>query len=673
VPRRTLPSFVVLAAYSAVSFLYFGIPLVSHPGRDFVGGPTAGNDSMIFIWGFAWYPHAILSWTNPFITNVIYHPQGIDLMWTATVPGLAVIFAPLTLLFGPVVSFNVAALLLPALAAWTCFLLCRYVTDSIWASLVGGYLFGFSSYMLDHELYGHLYLTGVFGIPLIALAVLRNLNGDLAGRGLAWRLGVLIALEYSISTEVTLTLTLVLGMTLVLAYLFMRHIRHRLLLSLRAILGGYALAGLLAAPLLYYTFSGFVGKGFLPPTTGDDLLGFELPSVIAAGGSWLPSLTGPFPNNALESYLGLPAILVIGLYAYRARHSTTGRFFVTTLGLVIVLALGSTLRVARHKIMSLPWSIPAHWAPFNSVETSRFTMYVSLLTAVIVALWTSSTRGRIFSRPVLLPMLAVAALIPAVWNVSFHQRPDRYAFFTQGLYKSYVPRNETLAIFPFKTNSMLWQAESGFWFKLADGQLTAQTVEPKFFDDPVVAELQNNQPDAIPTMTQLLAYARRHDVDRFVSVIERNYPDRNQMRALSALQATGDVLLSPAGGYPSLTGDMRLVTPGQVDLGTEAALTAVLESQRSLERAKALTDKGAGITAAETLLAHTSATLKILKSWNTTAADLANAADDVARASTALGKATSAQAQSAARTRAREWIDQGNRSLGRYLVTINLG
>ena len=81
----------------------------------------------------------------------------------------------------------------------------------LWASLVGGYLFGFSSYMLGQQLQGHLHVTGVFLVPLVALVLVRFLRGELDRRGLAWRLGALLGLQLWISTEVALTLTLALA------------------------------------------------------------------------------------------------------------------------------------------------------------------------------------------------------------------------------------------------------------------------------------------------------------------------------------------------------------------------------------------------------------------------------------------------------------------------------
>ncbi len=60
--------------------------------------------------------------------------------------------------------------------AWAAFLLCRHLTGRFWPSLVGGYLFGFSSYELGHVL-GQPQLTAVFAVPLIALVVVRAARG----------------------------------------------------------------------------------------------------------------------------------------------------------------------------------------------------------------------------------------------------------------------------------------------------------------------------------------------------------------------------------------------------------------------------------------------------------------------------------------------------------------
>jgi hypothetical protein len=64
-PRQSL---IALALYTATSTVVFGWSLWPHPGRGIIG---LGNqkDPEIFISSFAWWPHAIGSWTNPFITS----------------------------------------------------------------------------------------------------------------------------------------------------------------------------------------------------------------------------------------------------------------------------------------------------------------------------------------------------------------------------------------------------------------------------------------------------------------------------------------------------------------------------------------------------------------------------------------------------------------------------
>ncbi len=252
--RGRTPTICALFGYTAVSVAYFGWRLLPHPGRLLVGA-SGSEDPQKYVWWFAWWPHAILNWTNPFYSHALFAPRGINLAWTTSVPGLAVAFSPLTLLFGPSLSYNVAALLLPAISAWAAFLLLRYVTRSTWAALVGGYLYGFSSYAVAHQLGGHLCFTASFPAPLIALVLLRHLRDELSSRGLAWRLGVLLALQAYISTEVAATLTLAVGLALVLGLAFVPDVRPRLLPSLTPIVGGYALAGFLAAPLLYYALA----------------------------------------------------------------------------------------------------------------------------------------------------------------------------------------------------------------------------------------------------------------------------------------------------------------------------------------------------------------------------------------------------------------------------------
>jgi hypothetical protein len=556
--RRLKTDLIVLAGYAALSFGYFGWRLLPHPGRAILG---LGHDPQIYIWSFAWWPHAISSWTNPFVTHALYAPTGTNVAWSPSTPGLALVFSPLTVLFGPVASFNVAALLLPALSAWTAYLLCRYLTRSLWASLVGGYLFGFSTATLRHQLLGHLNLTGVFLIPLVALVIVRYVRAELSAHGLAWRLGALLAFQLWISTEFALTLTLALVVGFLLAFCLLGDVRPRLRSSLIPIVTGYALAAILAAPLVVYTLIGFTPK-FTGTGYGDsDLAGFVIPNgVIGIGGSSFPSLSSRIWRGD-SAYLGLPTLLIIAALAVRAGRNAGTRFLVAVFLAFAVISLGSNLWVDGHRVIGLPWWSAADHVPgLNNAIAFRFAVYVSLAAAVIVAAWIETTKGRVFTRPYVLPALAVAALVPAVWQSSypsFHPTdPERPAFFTHGLYKTCIPHNATVVTFPFVGDSMLWQAETGFWFRLASDGLQPFPKYGKplssFDADRIVWELQFVD-FARPTIDRLLAFAATHRVDRVLSLPKDGYPNRAQMHSFGPTQLTGGLFVAPACGQPSLT------------------------------------------------------------------------------------------------------------------------
>ncbi|HEY5058154.1 MAG TPA: hypothetical protein VII51_03965, partial [Gaiellaceae bacterium] len=80
-----------LVLYGAVAFVLFGLPLLTHPGPNYSG---IGADPQVFIWSFAWWPHAILHGENPFVSHAVWAPSGVNLTWTTTVPGLALLFSP---------------------------------------------------------------------------------------------------------------------------------------------------------------------------------------------------------------------------------------------------------------------------------------------------------------------------------------------------------------------------------------------------------------------------------------------------------------------------------------------------------------------------------------------------------------------------------------------------
>jgi hypothetical protein len=469
--RRLRPGAGAFALYAGVAFLIFGLPLLTDRASSYAG---RGADPQVFIWAFAWWPHAILHGENPFVTHAVWSPTGVNLAWATAVPGLALLFAPLTLAAGPIASYNVAAVLMPALAAWTAFLLCRHLTRRVWPSLVGGYLFGFSSYMLGQE-EGHMQVSSVFLVPLVALVVLRYVQGELNARGLVIRLGPLLALQLLFSTELIFTLTLALVCSLVLGFVVAPDRRRRLIDLVAPLAGSYLLAAVLTTPFIYYLVTGFQKTAVHPPQEFvTDLLNFVVPTrlVLPAHG-WTASIVRHFPGNESEqgAYLGVPTLLIVALFAWTRRRTAGGRLLVLSFLLATLASLGPTLTIDGKRSLPLPWEHIGYLPLFDNVLVERLSLYVALAAALMVSLWMASRPVGVLS--VLLAVLAIVAIAPnptAGWTTPYAIP----RIFTDRSYRTCLSGQNILPL-PVNYNGIsdLWQVGSGFRFTMAGGYVVA--------------------------------------------------------------------------------------------------------------------------------------------------------------------------------------------------------
>jgi len=127
-----------LAVYLGLAAVLLGRGVLAAPGSTSLG--DRGADKTIFMWSLVWWPHALAHGIDPFISRATWAPGGIDLSWVTAIPGPSMFAFPLTWMAGPIVTYNVLAILAPALAAWTAFLLARSLTRRFWPALIAGYL-----------------------------------------------------------------------------------------------------------------------------------------------------------------------------------------------------------------------------------------------------------------------------------------------------------------------------------------------------------------------------------------------------------------------------------------------------------------------------------------------------------------------------------------------------
>jgi hypothetical protein len=452
-----------LIVYLALSLALFGLHALRHPASEIVASDEL--DSSQFMWFFAWWPHALLHGLNPFVTHLMFVPDGFNLTWATSMPGPSLLLAPVTLAFGPAVTWNVIQLLAPALSAWTAFLLCRHVTGDRRASLVGGYAFGFSPYMLIH-LTGGPYLALVALLPVFVLLVLRRLEGLDGPRRFVALMALALVAEFSISPEVLATATLFGGFALAVAFLAYPQRRRELRQLIVLLALAYAVLVVMVSPWLYFFFFGHQyppGATFFPA----DLTSLVLPPGLVALAKSPHGLSGSLKGSSTESYLGLPLLALLAAFAWECRRRRATWVLLASFAAAVILALGAPLVVHGH-ITSVrgPWELFRHLPVLRYAVPIRLIVFALLPASVALAMWLASHGGRVRWA---LALAVVASFLPAFNNPAWHFHISDPPFIASGQYRSYLTAADHVLTVPVWGPNERWQADTKFAFAISAG------------------------------------------------------------------------------------------------------------------------------------------------------------------------------------------------------------
>ena len=162
-----------------VAIVYVGVSLLANAGAWSHGithtVQIGGADVPEEIWYLAQTPWALLHGHNPLANNFLNAPSGINLMDNTTMPLVGALGTPITLIFGPIATFNVMLNLALASSAMTFYLMARRFIRWRPAAFVGGLLYGFSPFVAA-EGGAHLFLIFGFIPPLVILFLDRFLR-----------------------------------------------------------------------------------------------------------------------------------------------------------------------------------------------------------------------------------------------------------------------------------------------------------------------------------------------------------------------------------------------------------------------------------------------------------------------------------------------------------------
>lgn len=466
------------------------------------------HDAAQEAWFLAWPRFALTHLHNPFYSNWIAYPHGVNLATNASMQLLGVLSAPIVALAGPVSAYNFVLRLAFAASATSAFFVLRRWTPWEPAAYIGGLIYGFSPYMVGEGL-GHAFLMFTPIPPLMFLAAVELF---VTQRRPAWQagavVGALAVLQYYIASEILAT-TVVLA---AVATCFVGLARPALVRGrIRHALTGLAYAGavflVIAGPAIWYSFEGaqhIVGPphsvASLAPYHAD-LLSAIVPSHseriapfgLAAVGD---RLTG-YDITETGAYLGIPLLILLVVFAVRYRRDPRIRLASAMAVVSYVLSMGAYLDIDGSQThIPLPFLVLQHLPLIDDAVAGRFSLYTNFFVAALVAIglgllrterarepgrrrgWLATALGKASwrgSRSVACLALALVCLLPLLPSFPYPEAPTGVPRFFTSASVNQIPADSVMLAYPYpytpNDQAMLWSGVAGLRFKIIGGQV----------------------------------------------------------------------------------------------------------------------------------------------------------------------------------------------------------
>jgi hypothetical protein len=376
---------IVLLSYVAAAVTVLQHLWADPQGRMFADN---GQDHVFFEWVLTHAARLFTHGDNPFFTDQLNAPLGINLMANTSVLGLALPLAPITLLFGAGVTLVlIDTIALAGTAAAWYLILSRHVVTSRVAAYIGALFCGFAPSMISQST-GHPNIAGQFLIPFIVWGVLRlRQPGPTLRRGLV--LGALVLYQCFLNEEI-LFLTAVALLVFLVGYLRPREYREVLRSALPAIGVGALFAGVFLAYPLYHQFFGPQAYHGLPEfvhgfsTDGASFTEFSRRSIFAPELVKIDKMGGPTEEN---TFFGWPLISLLAATVVALFHLRAARALMLTALVFGALSLGTMVKWRGEETHTRgPWFWVHQLPLFDSVVPTRLALVITPLVGIMVAM-----------------------------------------------------------------------------------------------------------------------------------------------------------------------------------------------------------------------------------------------------------------------------------------------
>ncbi|HLI80928.1 MAG TPA: hypothetical protein VKV03_13160 [Candidatus Binataceae bacterium] len=528
-------------AYLAASLMFFARVLPSHLADYYIGRNT---DPSNYMWALAWWPYVLRHHVHPLLTKLIDAPIGTNLASApAPMPLIGIMMTPLTNAVGPIAAYNLISLLLPPLAAFAAFILCRKLCGSFLPALLVGFIFGFSPYVIG-QLLSHMNLLLIFPLPLAIYLAVSRAQENISRYRFIGLLTLVLSLQFLLVLEPFAMMPFVAGITLLVTLPFAsEEDRGRILRLIPEIAAAYFVTALLMSPYLYFYFAYSHPTRPLWPSIlySADLLNFIVPTTTNAIGNLAPleKISAQFPGNIFEqgACIGIPLFAIAAIWRRRHRGELMPKLLLATVAVSCILALGPFLQVGGHAFLPMPWLLVEKLPLIKGALPIRLTLYVFLALALIFAMWlcdpltgpTEKAIGAFATMVMLMPNPAAS-----FWA----SRVPLPEFFRDGSSRRLLTSNDVVLPLPFGQKGMatLWQASGGMNFRLVSGLNGLQPIEIRRWP---VANVFFGSFDLPEPELQLKAFVANLGITAIV--VDASDPRAPQWRQLlSSLQVTPD-------------------------------------------------------------------------------------------------------------------------------------
>lgn len=488
----SLGSLAVLAFYAAGAICLY-VPVLPFSTTHIFACPC--EDAAQQSWFIGWMTYSLEHASNPFFTSVINIPYGVNLIVNTSTPLVGVLVSPVTAALGPVAGINVAM----RLAFWTSsasmFFVLRRLGLRTPAAALGGLIYGFSPYVIG-QAYGHLQMAYIFVPPLWLLGLVRLTKGVWSERRTGLWLGALAVIQFFVGIEILISLIICSLLGLVVGLLLARPSLSPVVRSLFTVAawGGVVVVPALVVPVWYLLLGPQALAGPQQPVAvlggihGDILSPIVPTSLQAFAPGGLARVGNGFGGGSVAEngvYIGIPALIVAAVGAYLGRRERWIACLAPVGVAAYILTLGPHLTLAgRATGLKLPFDVFSHLPILQDQVPLRYSLYVQLAAAVLVAyalhrgLAAWRHRGAAATARVYGGMAAVGLAVMLVglslWPSAPYPSPATSTphMFVSSEAKD-IPANAVTLVYPYPQfpidQAMLWQAETGFRFRLLGG------------------------------------------------------------------------------------------------------------------------------------------------------------------------------------------------------------